>query len=331
MSVKWIAVFFSCFLLGSLWSADRLAVAEPSAKGVSTQEAETFWSLLESSVGGDYDVVSRAALKQVLAEIGFAEHSGLAGADAKQGAKSGEIKTVKYVLVSTLGKMGSRLNLSLSLVDASTGEVIPGRKAADTVESLDELPARLPGLLREIGLGDATKIRGIYAMLSPVVTAKNPPSYLADTFSSGLEKVLLDNKIRLRGLKTVDPVLRRNGIGPLDAADPALFAKVGELLRVDELIMPRINRYSVTEKQEYIAASKRTVLRRICDLDGEIRVLSAATGEMTAVIPFRQKLDLDNVEAKVNTDDWTAEDYGKYGIEQLIPKVGADLVRVLGK
>lgn len=330
---KWIAMIFACLAMAGAGAADRIAVAEPAGKGgVTPQEIETLWGMLESSVGGGYEVVSRAALKQILAEIGFAENSGLAGADSpKQAAKSGEIKTVKYILVSSVGKLGTRLNLSLSLIDASTGAVLPDRKINDTVDSLDEFSARLPGLLQEIGLADALKTRGIYAMLSPVITAKNPPPYLAETFSTGLEKFLLDNKIRLRGLTAVGPILRRNGIGPLDAAEPAVFARVGELLKVDSLLMPRINRFSVTEKREYIAASKREVLRRICDFDGEIRILSAGTGETLAVIPFRQKLDFDDIDAKINTDDWTPEDYGKFAIGNLISLIGADVVRSIGK
>ena len=84
-------------------------------------------------------------------------------------------------------------------------------------------------------------------------------------------------------------------------------------------------------KREYIAASKRTVERRICNLDGEIRILSTGTGEVVAVIPFRQKIDFDDVEAKEDTDDWTAEDYGKYAVEQLIPAIGENVFRAIGR
>ncbi len=330
---KWIAMVLLCLSMAGAYGADRIAVAEPVGKGgVSAREVETLWGMLESSVGGGYEVISRAALKPILAEIGFAENSGLAGTSSpKQSARSGEIKTVKYILVSTVGKLGRKYNLSLSLIDASTGELVPGRKVTDTMNSLEEFSARLPGLLREIGLGGALKTRGIYAMLAPVITARNPPPYLRETFASDLEKYLLDNKIRLRGLTVVDPILRRNGIGPLNAADPTLFARVGELLKVDSLVMTRINRFSVTEKREYIAASKREVIRRICNLDGEIRILSAGTGETVAVVPFRRKLNLDDVDAKIDTDDWTAEDYGKFAIGSLISRIGADVVRSVRK
>ncbi len=326
------AIAAVCMLFGALFSADRIAIAEPAAKGgVTPQEIETFWGMLESSVDGGYELVSRSALKQMLAEIGFTDNSGLAELNAKQKAKLGEIRTVKYILVSTIGKFGRRLNLSLSLIDASTGDVLPDRKVTDTVGTFEELADRLPGLLREIGLGTEAKKRGIYAMLHPVITAKNPPDYLSASFSSGLESFLLGKGMRLQNLKTVDPILRKNGIGSLDAAEPALFARIGELLRVDSLIRPEITRFSVTVKREYIAASKRTVERRICNLDGEIRILSTGTGEVVAVIPFRQKIDFDDVEAKEDTDDWTAEDYGKYAVEQLIPAIGENVFRAIGR
>ncbi|MEI2999478.1 MAG: hypothetical protein V8T86_01035 [Victivallis sp.] len=71
----------------------------------------------------------------------------------------------------------------------------------DTVGTLEELADRLPGLLREIGLGTEAKKRGIYAMLHPVITAKNPPDYLSASFSSGLESFLLGKGMRLQNLR----------------------------------------------------------------------------------------------------------------------------------
>ena len=50
-----------------------------------------------------------------------------------------------------------------------------------------------------------------------------------------------------------------------------------------------------------------------------------------AVLPFRQKLDFDDVEAKEDTDDWTAEDYGPYAVEQLIPAIGENVFRAIGR
>lgn len=172
------AIAAVCMLFGALFSADRIAIAEPAAKGgVTPQEIETFWGMLESSVDGGYELVSRSALKQMLAEIGFTDNSGLAELNAKQKAKLGEIRTVKYILVSTIGKFGRRLNLSLSLIDASTGDVLPDRKVTDTVGTLEELADRLPGSCAKSG--SAPRRRS--AVSTPCCTRSSPRRILPIT------------------------------------------------------------------------------------------------------------------------------------------------------
>ena len=312
--------------------ADRLAIAEPVGQGgVPAAELEAFWGMLESSVDGGYELVSRSALKQMLAEIGLVENSGLANLNAAQKAKLGELKTVKYILVSNLGKFGSRLNLSLMVMDASTGEILPDRKSAETVDSLDELADKLPDMLSDIGLGRRAAARGIFAMLEPVITEKRAPEYLRESFTTNMEEALIGKGIRLRNLRTVVPILRKNHIGSLDAVEPAMYARVGKLLRVDALIQPEITRFSVTVKKEYIAASKRKVERCIGNFDGNVRIVSATTGELVASISFRQKIDFDEVEASEDTEEWTAEDYGRYVIEKQLPQIAEKVSASLGK
>ena len=313
-------------------AADRLAVAEPIGQGgVPGPEIEAFWGMLESSVDGGYELVSRSALKQMLTEIGLAESSGLTNLNFTQKAKLGELKTVKYLLISSIGKFGGRLNLSLMVVDASTGEVEPNRKSAETVNDLDELADKLPDMLSEIGLGRAARTRGIYAMLEPVITAKDSPEYLRESFTAGMENALLAKGLRLQNLRMVTPILRKNRIGSLDAVEPAMYARVGKLLRVDALIQPTITRFSVAVKNEYIAASKRNVVRCIGDFDGDVRIISATTGELIASIPFRQKIDFDEVDSTENTDDWTAGDYGRYSIEKQLPLIAEKVFASLRK
>lgn len=320
------------FLMGGIFAADRLAVAEPVGQGgVPASDVEAFWGMLESSVDGGYELVSRSALKQMMTEIGLVENSGLANLNSAQKAKLGELKTVRYILVSNIGKFGRRLNVSLMVVDASTGDVLPDRKTTETVDSLDELADKLPDMLLEIGLGRVGRARGIYAMLEPAVTAKKTPDYLRESFTTGLENALLEKGIRLRNLRYVAPILKKNNIGSLDAVEPAMYARVGRLLRVDSLIQPAVTRFSVTVKKEYIAASKRNVVRCIGNFDGNVRIVSATTGELVASIPFRQKIDFDEVDATVDTDDWTDEDYGRYAIEKQLPLIAGKVLKALGR
>lgn len=304
------------------FAADHLAVAEPVAKGgIPKQEIEAVWNMLEAGVDGGYTLVTRSALKQIMTEIGLTDSSGLLNLNSTQKAKLGQIKTVRYLLIPTVSRFGTRINFSLMLLDASTGEIDPERKASETVKDLDELSDKLKDILREIGLGTEGKKRGKSALLAPVIRVPRAPGYLAEDFNVRMEEGLLENKIRLQNLQSVEKILRKNGIGNLYEAEPAMFVRIGGLLRVDSLIQATVSRFSCTVKKEYLKASKRTVVRCLGNLDGSIRIISAQTGEVAASIPFRQRVDFDDVSVKEDTDDWTAEDYGKYMIEKIMPQI----------
>lgn len=321
--------FFAALAAGLLaftgLAADRLAVAEPAAKGgIKSEEVEAIWNMLEASVNSDeYELVSRAALKQMLTEIGLTDSSGLVNLNSAQKAKLGELKTVKYLLISTVARFGSRLNLSLMVLDASTGEIDPGRKGSLTVNSLDELADKLNDTLQEIGLRKAAAKRGISAILVPVVRVPGAPMYLGETFNVRLEAALLEQGIKLQNLQSVAKILDKNHIDNLYEAEPAMFVRIGELLRVDNLIQATFTRFSCDVKSEYIAVTRKTVVRRIGNLEGNVRIVSARTGEVAAVIPFARKIDFDDLS---DTEDWTGEDYGKYLIEKTLPEVCAKVV-----
>ena len=141
MKFKPLAFAFCLLLALSAAAADKLAIAEPVVKGnvLSKEEADLLWSMLESSVDGGYELISRSALKQLLTEINLTESSGLTELNSEQRAKLGELKTVRYLLISNIGKFGSRRNISLMVLDASTGQILPDRKIAETFTDMDEL------------------------------------------------------------------------------------------------------------------------------------------------------------------------------------------------
>ena len=320
MKKCFLTFLFLSVLAYALPGADKLAVAEPVAKGgLNPQEIEALWSMLESSVDGGYELISRSAVKSMMTEIGFTTSSDLVELNSAQKAKLGQIKTVKYIFLPTVSKLGSRLNVSFMLLDVSTGEIDPVRKTSETVGSLDELSDKLPDILNEIGLGRAAKKRGISAILSPVIRVKGAPDYLPENFNTALENHLLEHKIRLQNLQSVAKILKKNRIDNLYEAEPSMFMRIGKLLRADYLVQPSINRYSILMKKEYIKASKRTRVSCIGNIGGNIRIISAQTGELTASIPFSKRVNFDDIND--DTDDWTARDYGQYLIDQALPDV----------
>ena len=142
MKFKKLITFFACVVLSvGAFAADKLAVAEPVGKGgVPASDIEAFWGILESSIQSDeYTLVSRGALKQMLTEIGLTTSSDLVSLDSRQKARLGEVEGVKYILVSEISKFGTRLNCTMRILDATTGEIDQARTANLRVRDLDEL------------------------------------------------------------------------------------------------------------------------------------------------------------------------------------------------
>lgn len=310
-------------------AADRMAIAEPVNRGgMTAKEIEAVWGMLEASVDGGYELISRSALKAIMTEIGLTTSSDLVNLNSAQKARLGEIKTVKYLLVPTVSRFGNRINLALLTVNSSTGEIDPEKKMSESFDSLDELNDKLKDALYEIGLGTELKKRGRSALLFPHITVPAAPPYLGEEFSTGMEEALLENGVGLQNLKSVAAILRKNRIGNLNEVEPAMFRRVGELLRVDSLIQPAINRFSCSAKRIYIEATRSTVTRRIGNIEGNIRIISARTGAVTASIPFRQKVDFSDID---DTEDWTPQDYSRHLIRKAIPQISKKIISKLKK
>ena len=112
-------------------AADKLAVAEPvSSSKMRASDLAALWGILESSIKSkEYQLISRAALKQMLTEIGLVHSSDLVNLNEKQKAQLGKLSGVKYILVSELNQLGSKINCTLRIIDASTGEIDQQRTA----------------------------------------------------------------------------------------------------------------------------------------------------------------------------------------------------------
>ena len=325
-------IFNIVLLLGTMLcagAADRLAIAEPINKGgMQPQDIEAVWGMLEASVDGGYELISRSALKAMMTEIGLTTSSDLMNLNSSQKARLGEIKTVKYLLVPTVSKFGSRINLSLLMVDSSTGSIIPDRKASETFQSLDELSDKLKDTLAEIGLGTALKKRGISAVLAPIISARMAPPYLAEDFNVLLEATLLNSGVKLQNLQYVSRILSKNKIGDLSETEPAMYRRVGELLRVDYLIQPAITRFSCIPRKIYVEVTRSYSTSTIGNIEGNIRIISAQTGVLAGSIPFRFSVDFGQV---TGNENWTPRDYHKYLVDQIMPAVAGAVLKVIKK
>ncbi len=324
MKMKWMAVIFAAMMTVSLMAADRLAVAEPVVKGgVPEADVEAFWGMLEATVDGGYELISRSALKQMMTEIGLTVSSDLVNLNTTQKAKMGELKTVKYLLVPTIGKFGTRVTVSLIMIDASTGDILPDRKISNTFENLDAVADQLKDMLTQIGLGPRQRKIGKCAILNPVIHVTNAPGFLATDFNVHLENFLLENGIKLQNLKSVSTILQKNKIDKLDSVAPAMYARIGDLLRVDNLIQVTINTFTVTQQQVYIAVTRQNVIQSLGNIAGNARIISAQTGELIASVPFEMPVDFTQVPEVVGMGP---EDLGKLLIKYVMPTIAQRII-----
>lgn len=315
MKMKYIvALVLGFFLSVSAFAADKLAVAEPIAKGgMKAEDVEMIWSILESTVDSDeYAVISRSALKQMLTEIDLTTSSGLLNLNDTQKAKLGKIKTVKYILVSEVGKLGTRVNFTARILDCSTGEIDRRRRANLRVKDLDELADKIEPTIQKL-LADDKQLNAT-AILVPVIRLKNAPGYLAADFNNRMEQELLRNGVKIQNLQSVAKILEANKLDNLYELEPKMFVKVGKLLEVQSLIQATINRFEIIKSEIHIVETRRTVVIYEAVLEGNIRIISAQTGLVLASIPFENSISSRELGSKARF--WTEADYGKFVIKE---------------
>lgn len=319
MNLKKILTVFACVVLAvGAFAADKLAVAEPVGKGgVPASDIEAFWGILESSIQSDeYTLVSRGALKQMMTEIGLTTSSDLVSLNSTQKAKLGEVEGVKYILVSEISKFGSRLNCTMRILDATTGEIDQARTANIRVKDLDELADQIEATLQKLLADDKSLHRS--AILAPVIKV-SAPSYLADDFNVRLENEMLDKGLRLQNLQSVTKILKKNDMDNLNELEPKLYVKAGKLLEVEMLIQATITRFEIDKIAYNVAETGNSGFRYIGNLEGSVRIISAQTGETLGSVPFDERIDFRTIPISTRRD-WTVDDYGKYLIRTVIPQ-----------
>lgn len=317
-----------CLAALSCLGADKLAIAEPVVRtGMEKDEGMMLWGILEDEVAtqgeGKYLLVSRAALQQMMTEIGLTTSSDLVNLNSTQKAKLGQLETVKYLLISEIGKFGTKVNCTMRILDASTGVIDPARTVNLRCRDLDELGDKLEWAVGRL-LSDKKALERS-AVLAPNITLANAPSYLPQEFATIFETCLLASGISLQNLKSVDKILTQNGLNALDECQPKDYVQIGRLLEVKNLLRATIDRFEITATPYYIeeTGARGTIYTGM--MSGNLRVISTADGETLVVQPFDTAIDFRQLPA-ATTQLWKAEDYGKYMIrsalsEQILPEL----------
>ena len=319
MKLNKLLLALTCALLSAAaFAGDKLAIAEPVGKGgVPAADIEAFWGILESSVQSDeYTLISRGALNQILTEIGLTTSSDLVNLNSRQKAKLGQIEGVKFILVSEIAKFGTRLNCTMRILDASTGEIDQARTANLRVKDLDELADEIEAALKTMLADDKALHRS--AILAPVIKVP-APAYLSSDFNVRLEEAMLEKGLKLQNLQSVTKILAKNDLDNLYELEPKMYVKVGKLLEVEMLIQTTITRFEIERIAYNVAETGARGFRYIGNIEGSVHIISAQTGELLCSVPFDERINFRDLPISM-TRDWTVDDYGKYLIKTVIPQ-----------
>lgn len=308
---------------------DAIAIPQPVARGGLDQGSiEMLWDMLEASVRTQqYDLISRASIKAIMDEYARVD-GGVINPNSRQLAEIGNVKGVKYLLVTSIGKFGSKLNFTITLMDCSTGDISQNRSENLRVADLDELADKLePALLK---LFSDTKTLKRSALLMPILQLEGLPENLDQQLYAFMGSCLLQNGIALQNLTNVTTILKKNKLRRLETLEPALCHKLGKLLEVEFLIQSTINRFSLTAAPFVIAETGAQFLNYAGAVGGTVKVIETATGRIAALLPFEMSVDSRAIGFQ-NTQGWQPEDFYKYMIfnsfaQQVLP----ELVKIPG-
>jgi len=322
-------LLMTCLLAAGVCSAiDRLAIAEPTVRaGMEKDEGLMLWGILEDEVAskaqGKFELISRAALQQMMTEIGLTTSSDLVNLNSVQKAKLGRLETVKYLLISEIGKFGTKVNCTMRILDASTGIIDPLRTVNLRCKDLDELGDQMEWAVGKL-LSDKKEFDRV-ALLKPAIAVANAPAYLPGEFATIIESSLVASGVPLQNLTSVDKILAQNGLNSLNEAQPKDYVHIGRLLEVKKLLCPAIDSFEITAIPYDIPLSGAKGTKYTVSVSGNVKVINTADGAVQFVQPFSKEMVFRKQQPQL-TQTGTTEEYGKEMIrtllrEQILPEL----------
>ena len=300
---------------------ERIVVAEPRAvSGVSEADIKGISEYLESKLGGNYEVFSRTSLKSISDELRFVAESGMVDDATRQKLAQ---KSVNCILVYSISKLGSRLSLTMMVVDSSTGEIRKGQRAAVTALSLDELIGRLDSALASMGLlagAEAPKVKKLAIL--PVEAADGVPDQIAKSLHAKLSSFILKSgTFELVSREDLERIAKESSLVDGSLTASGQFAKIGQLQLADYLAVVKVDRYDHyavgggTELAGNVAPSGRLTLQ------ATVRIVDVRDGKIVAAESLRDSMKSTDI-PPASRRDWLAADYDNAFLERAAAAVG---------
>ena len=314
----------------SLAALDRIAVAEIETKGkLDAASVAGLAERIEAKLGGGYEVISRSALKAMLKEAAFQQESGLV-ADREQLARLAEVHGVKYLLATTIARIGSKLSMTVMVVDCTTGRLDPDRRIAIEADNLEKLFRQLDGALDRIGLLHLPPTAAGLKQLAvlPVQAAPGIGREDGSAFGAKLNEFLLKSgSFELLNRDALNLVAMESALVDAEQAAPGQYVKVGQIAVGDWLIAVKLKRLEVNRLSSGTAIAGVST-REVATLEAELRIIDVKTGALVAIENVTCRRKTTDIPANVRRD-WTAADYRNDLMEQAAEQAGRKLLERL--
>jgi hypothetical protein len=300
---------------------ERIVIAEPRAiSGVSEADIQGISEYLESKLGGNYEIFSRTSLKAISSEMRFVAESGMVDDATRQKLAQ---KSVNCILVYSISKLGSRLSLTMMVVDSSTGEIRKGQRASVTALSLDELIGRLDSALDSMGLlaGSAEPAAKKLAVL-PVEAAEGVQGDIPGLLHAKVSSFLLKSGVfELVSREDLDRIAKESQLVDGSLTASGQFSKIGQLQLADYLAIVKVERY------DHYAVGGGTAIAGEVSVAGRmtiqltVRIVDVKDGKVIASESLRDSLRSTEIPPRARRE-WLAADYDNAFLEQAAAAVG---------
>ncbi len=333
--ISWVrktAVLLALAVAAAASGADKLAIAEVQTSGkVDPAQVEGFAAFLETNVDGGYQLVTRAGLRAMMTELGLQNISDLVN-QQQELARLNEVHAVKYLLIPTVGRIGTRYNLSLVVVDCATGAIHPEQRATLVGDDFDQLVMQLDNTLAKMGLARPSTEAPVTAILLPTLKLKGAPDYLAEDFTTELQSYLLGSGIKLVDRQVIDKIQAESNMTRLDLAAPGQFSKIGQLAIAGYLVCPIIDRFGFTSTAVNVEYSGRTTVKQVGNISGLVKIVETKTGNAVAAFTFKKSMRATDIPI-AERRDYEERDYDDALLaalmRELAPKVAQALKEAL--
>lgn len=317
-----VMLFVSIFA----FAKEKIAVAEPrTAGGLSPEDLAGISDYIESKLGGNYDIFSRASLSAMLKEDAFNQSGLVLDADVRHQLAQ---QAVDCLFTYSISKLGSRLSMTLMVIDCSTGEIRKNQRYAITAPSIDALVTRLDTALEKMGLlqGKAENDEIKRVVLLPFSNNAEVSEAIANDMNVKLASFLLKSgSVEILSRADLDAISKESRFVDSDLADPGQLSKIAQLKVADYLVNGEIVRFEnrlITQETTIAGASSG---RQQMTIQLNLRIIDIKTGKVIAQESIRQEMKSTDIPA-ISRQNWTEADYNNAFMEKSAVVVGNRLL-----